>query len=169
MYAFAPAIAVLAAVIIGGIQLYLQRKQQQQDLFDKRFDVYDAVRTFLSSAQTSSGPLDNQQYDLFLSRTKSAKFLFGSDVMVFLAEIHCQISHQENTDNTIERFIEPSDTDEEGDPLTTVWRLSAAAEPAFHDYLQIHHDRWFPGRLYDAINRWMDSEVPAKLATRNDA
>jgi hypothetical protein len=44
---FIPAAAVFVAVGVGFMQYYLQRRQLRQNLYDKRYTVYEAVRKYL--------------------------------------------------------------------------------------------------------------------------
>jgi Na+-transporting NADH:ubiquinone oxidoreductase subunit NqrC len=190
VYAFAPAIAVFAAVIIGGVQLYLQRKQQQQDLFDKRFKVYEAatlqmgetMRAF-GAALAGNGDMRVDSLNQFFRSTSHARFIFGADVVDKLRTISDNTYHLKNlvfqmkhpvADDLLPAYLRPKEkaTDTEiGNRLAELLRSFEVLDrqvEVFFPYLQIHHDRWWLGRLFDRINRWMDSEVPAKLATRQD-
>jgi Na+-transporting NADH:ubiquinone oxidoreductase subunit NqrC len=183
VYAFAPAIAVFAAVIIGGVQLYIQWKQQQQDLFDKRYKIYEATHKYLLDLFSRNGWADSDDLRLFRANTSHTRFLFGRSVRDELgliektteALLHLQ-AIQSLHNATYPGFkghlgdAEAGALKVERNGLTDALQAILDRQgDVFHRYLQLHHDRSWLGRLFNRINRWMDSDIPAKLATRNDA
>lgn len=156
--AFAPFLAVLVAISVAAMQYYLQKQHLKQQLFERRFQVYSAVREFLSHALRGYAPLDNDAYQRFYLETRPAKFLFGSDVADFIREIRNGISHEENDGGAIVRYVEPDDADNPDDPLTTLMKWGHQAEVTFGRYLRVHHDRWWLARLKARLDEWMESE-----------
>jgi Na+-transporting NADH:ubiquinone oxidoreductase subunit NqrC len=178
VYAFAPAIAVFAAVIIGGVQLYLQRKQQQQDLFDKRYKVYAAEQQLLASVLNHTTRAKTEAaIQTFLDDTSHALFLFGPEILQTLNAVTQRAVSMSINESLIDnRKVQfGSDTDVTELILTRtgilrdILQLRTDQPALFRPYLQIHHQGSWPVRLKRRIDRWMDSEVPVKLATRNDA
>jgi hypothetical protein len=85
--AFGPVIAVIAVIVIGALQVRLQRQQVRQDLFDKRYMVYAAVDAFLTSLISADGALEEGAIESFRVKTAHAEFLFGTDIVDFIGEI----------------------------------------------------------------------------------
>lgn len=77
-----PVIA-LAAAYIGWQQWRTNRKKLKLDLFDKRFTVYDATRTFIGQVLAGTHATDAQTFD-FLSRTRDADFLLNREIADYL-------------------------------------------------------------------------------------
>ncbi len=59
---------------------------------------------------------------------------------------------------------------ENTDSIVAKWHypMRRGAELVFHPYLQLHHDKPWLARLTDRINRWVDQDVPAAMASRHD-
>lgn len=81
--AIAIPIIALVAAWIAFRQSQLARRKLKLDLFDKRMEVYEAVRTALGTA-ARSGKLTNEQEIEYLLGVRSAKWLFGPDVYEYL-------------------------------------------------------------------------------------
>jgi len=56
------------------------------DLFDKRFDVYDAIIDFIQSIK-SGGKVSDESLATFKERTLPARFLFDKGIADYIAEI----------------------------------------------------------------------------------
>ena len=169
--AYAPLLAVLVAVGVALMQYYLQRKQWEQQMFAKRFEVYAAVGRFLSAALNSHGRLDSAEYDRFVFEIRPAKFMFGSDVATFIHEINGAISQEDAVPGTYGKYVrrlEPDDLEGEGDLTTAIMRWGFRAEVAFGPYLQIHHDQSWLARFVARVDRWVD-ERPHILKSRYDS
>ena len=82
------------AIGVALMQAYIQRQQQKQNLFDKRFELYSAVSHFLSAVIKTEGIVFETTYETFVFETKPVKFLFGLDVTRFVSEIKSAISHE---------------------------------------------------------------------------
>ena len=169
--AYAPLLAVLVAVGVAFMQYYLQQEQWKLQMFVKRFEVYAAVRRFLSAALNSHGSLDSAEYDRFVFETRPAKFMFGSDVASFINEIYGSISQEDAVPGTYGKYVrrlEPDHLEAEGDLTTAAMRWGFRAEVAFGPYLQIHHDQSWLARFVARVNRWVD-ERPDVLKARYDS
>ncbi len=82
-------LTVIVAVVGAWIayrQHFLAREKFKLDLFEKRFAVFSAVRTFLSHIM-SEGKLDYGSLATFRGATAEASFLFGDDMTSYIGEI----------------------------------------------------------------------------------
>jgi hypothetical protein len=66
------------------------------------------------------------------------------------------------------RYVEPTDPENEGDPLTTFLTWGWRAEVVFLPYLTLHHDQTWIARFIARLNRWVDQDNSTKLASRYD-
>jgi len=85
--AFGPLTAVVVALIVGVTQLWLQKKQLSQELFDKRYVVYRAIQEFILRVVAAKGKLNRESVDAFRLSTAHSEFLFRRDVMDFIEEV----------------------------------------------------------------------------------
>lgn len=77
-----PVVAILG-VYIACRQWKTSRDRLKLDLFEKRFAVYQATRTFIKSI-ISSGKAEDQPMYTFLASTGEAKWLFDAKVADYL-------------------------------------------------------------------------------------
>ena len=81
--------ALLTPTIAGfGIYIAIQqwltaRRKLKFDLFDRRFAVYDAARSFLASISTS-GKVKSEETQKFLIGTREATWLLNADIAKYL-------------------------------------------------------------------------------------
>lgn len=75
-----------AVAFIAWQQWQLARNKLRLDLFDRRYKVYDATRKFLAIFARDYTFTDSQLGE-FAADTSEAEFLFGSDVVDYLAQI----------------------------------------------------------------------------------
>jgi hypothetical protein len=110
LLAFAPFLAICVAVSVALMQAYLQRQSLKQHLFEKRFEVYKAVREYMEFVVHSNGCLDLTLYDSFKSQTAPAKFLFGADVQFIIDDIkkHVTLADNEYEELETQRLIDPT-------------------------------------------------------------
>lgn len=85
--AFGPLIAAAVALIIGITQWRLQRQQVKQDLFEKRYRIYQATHAFVAEASKYGSRTDPETDNTFANGTAHAEFLFGQDVLEFIGLI----------------------------------------------------------------------------------
>lgn len=76
----------LAVVFIAWQQWQVARSKLRLDLFDRRYKVYDATRKFLAGILRDATFTDSQLFE-FYAGTSDTEFLFGSDVVDYLAQI----------------------------------------------------------------------------------
>src|ERR1017187_3758 len=180
--ALAPAVAVLVAIGIGAFQLYLQRQQVNQDLFQKRFTIYTATREFLTDfievPSETFGQVQAQAevvIDRFLEKTAHVSFLFGDEIVharegmictaLFIAHYGAGLtSSMPNKYATyrdaVDRMItEPAEavTEERAGDRAQLERHRADVNSLFSPYLQLYEKRNQLLRLVDAITWWVDS------------
>ncbi len=79
-----PAVAVFG-IFIAYRQWRLAQEKLKLDLFDKRFEVYEAARELLASIMTS-GKAKDEEVMRFLVATRAAKWLFKRPVADYLNE-----------------------------------------------------------------------------------
>lgn len=79
-----PIIAAIAAWIAFR-QFQIARNKLKFDLFDKRMEVYNAVREALGNI-TRQGNLTQEQQLQYLQGTRTARWLFGKEVYTYLDE-----------------------------------------------------------------------------------
>jgi|SRR4051812_23903199 hypothetical protein len=75
-----------AITFIAWQQWQVARNKLRLDLFDRRYKVYDATRKFLAMILRDATFTDSQLIE-FAAGTSDAEFLFGSDVVDYLAQI----------------------------------------------------------------------------------
>ena len=88
-----PYLAPSATLIVGLSVAYIAWQQWQVarsklrlDLFDRRYKVFEATRKFLAVILRDARFEDSQLFE-FYAGTSDAEFLFGSEVVDYLAEI----------------------------------------------------------------------------------
>jgi hypothetical protein len=165
LQAFAPSFAVLVAIGVAVMQAYLQRQHLKHDLYNKRFRVFSAIQQVLHDPKATTNAKD--LLPSLQKETAELSFLFGQEIKDFRSEIDSVLrelrwqEHQiEGADHTVE--------DNKSFVMAVIhWdALSDKAERLFGRYLQLHHERSWFGRWTARVNRWMDADVPDKLASR---
>ena len=93
MATLVPYLAPAATLIVGCLIAFIAWQQWQVagsklrlDLFDRRYKVFDATRKFLAVILRDARFEDSQLFE-FYAGTSDAEFLFGSDVVDYLAEL----------------------------------------------------------------------------------
>lgn len=79
-----PTIAVFG-LFIAYRQWRTAQKKLKLDLFEKRFAVYDAARSFIASVMTSGKAKEEEMFK-FLSGTREAKWLLSDDIATYFDE-----------------------------------------------------------------------------------
>jgi hypothetical protein len=178
--AVVPVLAVLVAVAVGAIQLYLQKRQFGLAYFQERFGVYASTRQFFVSILDIQGPSDPNVLEDFIEGTAHAEFLFGEDVTKLRETIigkarlllgSIALSGGVGTTQflryrpSVEQFLLEADASESN--ADSSWRqqlegMQQEVNRVFHGYLQIH-----PGRNWFArVGDWVDSRPDVLTAGR---
>jgi hypothetical protein len=156
-----PLIAASVAVGVAGVQYSLQRQSQRQDLFDKRFTVYTSVEAYLVSLNTGNTESKEKLYGQYAVAARQAEFLFGPEIPRFIHDFYAlyleRKCHREGDQEWCEATLE----------LTR--RLTDDVEPIFRPYLELHHEQSWLARFIARVNRWVDSDQAAVMASRYDA
>ncbi len=76
----------VAVAIIAWLQCWVALNKLRLDLFDRRYKVYDATKKFLAQIVRHANFDDPQLFE-FYAGTADAEFLFGADVVEYLAQI----------------------------------------------------------------------------------
>jgi hypothetical protein len=86
--------APLLAVVVAGVgawlawlQVRIARVRLQHDLYDRRFAVFKAARTFLAEVLTH-GYASDEQLRSYVIGSADAVFLLNEDIATYLEEIH---------------------------------------------------------------------------------
>ena len=178
LQALGPLIATLVAVCVGLMQRHLQQQNLDQNLFDKRFAVYDAITSYLVE-NMGEHPTWVRHLLKFPMR-RQAGFLFGADMCAFCDELDamirrwdlafgqcCEIGSESGERKLKERTIGTEALFRElryareplGEPMLD--KLEQICRP----YLQLHDERnWFLRLLAD-FDHWMDT-ADKTLASR---
>jgi hypothetical protein len=90
---FVAIFSAVATVVIAIVAAYIAHKQTETgkrqlkiDTFDKRFEVFDATRIFLS--QVLGGNIEREQLFAFIQKKQTSSFIFGDDINKYLDEIY---------------------------------------------------------------------------------
>jgi hypothetical protein len=158
--AYAPLLATLVAVGVGLMQYYIQRQHQRQNLFEKRFEIYQAVRE-LWSAAIEGHPLGVKRsaYVSFRERTRAAKYLFGPNVQLLIRDFEAYAPAE---DPSIDMKFNELHSD---GAMARLLELGDRTETVFQAYLQIHHEHCWVVRQSRRLQQWIDSRDDV-LSTR---
>ena len=130
-------------------------------MFEKRFKVYTTVEAYLIAVNTGDRESKEKLYGQFAVAARHAEFLFGQEVRAyvdaFLALDLERKSHREGDDEWSDATLE----------LTR--RLTDDVDPVFRPYLQLHQQQSWLARFIARLNRWVDSDQSAVMASRYDA
>jgi hypothetical protein len=85
--AFGPFLAAMAAFVVGGMQYYLQRQKLKQDLFDKRFHVYESTVAYLILMLQNDGKTEIAEYQEFKRNTDPGEFFLSAEIFAFIKDI----------------------------------------------------------------------------------
>jgi hypothetical protein len=86
----APSIAMIAAYI-GWAQMQTAREKLRLDLFERRYQVFDAVEGFLGKTLVQGKPSLQQEID-YANATAPSRMLFGPDVELVIARTWKDVS-----------------------------------------------------------------------------
>jgi uncharacterized membrane protein len=93
---YGQAIALIALPMVGAWiaweQMQIARAKLKNDLYDRRFKVYDATMELLSHALTH-GRVSDEALHKFALQTAESTFLFEEEVILFLKEIRTNASN----------------------------------------------------------------------------
>jgi hypothetical protein len=83
----------IVAIVVGVVAGYIAWRQWQTahqrlrfDLYDKRFAVYDTVRSLISAFRLH-GQITDDEFDEFYQGIRGAEFLFDGDTKNFLKDL----------------------------------------------------------------------------------
>jgi hypothetical protein len=143
---------MLIAIGVAMMQYYLQRQQQKQNLFDKRFQVYKQLNAYTDFVTHSNGDMNMERFATFLTETAPATFLFGSDVENVIAALTEMVSKAGEEYEGLEyhQGVDPTFIiDSKRLPLfRDCLILVKTIEDAFRPYLKLHHDKRWLNRLF---------------------
>lgn len=116
-------IIAMAASLIAFLQWKTMEKQAEQatkleeiklkhDLFDKRYQLLESIKSFLGSILTT-GDVSRDEEIKFLVGTKPALFLFGDDIVEYVNQIFIDASKL----HALNAMFDKSDTDEQAEKI----------------------------------------------------
>lgn len=86
-------LSALAVPVIAGVgawvaiqQMVIARAKLQHDLYERRYAVFDAVRTFLDEV-IRSRVVSSETFQTFVLKTGDAEFLFDDELAAYLKEV----------------------------------------------------------------------------------
>jgi hypothetical protein len=82
----------VSVAIVAWLQWWVGHNKLRLDLFDRRYQVYDATRKFLATI-IREGKFSQSELFEFDAGTSNAEFLFQADVVAHLAEIRKRALH----------------------------------------------------------------------------
>src|SRR5260370_29022444 len=82
--AFTPLVGVIVVIVVGAMQLYVQREQWKQTLYKGRANVYWAVMDLWEALRKPDVQIDRHA---FATSVLPATHLFGSDLRRFVSQI----------------------------------------------------------------------------------
>jgi hypothetical protein len=83
----APFVAALAALFVGLLQWRIQSRHLKHNLYEKRYAIYDAARTYLVEMMQKDGKTEISEYQRFRAATDPAEFLFPMTVFEHMQKI----------------------------------------------------------------------------------
>jgi hypothetical protein len=160
--AVAPFLAMLVAIGVALVQVHLQREKMRQDLYDKRFAVYWAIVEFDRALIGNDDATSYENVTTLHTLTAHTGFLFGTDVVDFVAQVHHKLNHIFDLELKQRRFIE----DKEGE-FVSMSKISSLKFELFSfievncglrfaPYLRLQHRDGWMLRLKATVDQWMD-------------
>lgn len=123
-----PTVAVLGS-FIAYRQWRLTQNKLKLDLFDRRFTVYDAARTFLGSIMRSGKAKDDDTFK-FMIATREAKWLLNDSIAEYLDK---QLYHKALELQTLA-------TELEGEPVGDVRTKNVRAQSDIKKWFMAQYD-----------------------------
>ena len=121
-------------------QYQVAKRKLRHELFDRRYEVYESVRKFLSSVATHAR-VDGDEMVKFLEGTATAKFLFDSEVSEYIEEIYRNSLKHSMYDkllkNEFERDKRLSLIEKESEKLEWLTTQFTVMNEVFGEYLKV--------------------------------
>jgi len=172
---YAPFMAMTIAIVVALTQVYLQNRQFDLNLFDKRYKVYAAMDEFITTILNGNGAMGGA-VSKFRADTAHAEFLFGQDVIAFiglvtakamdLSLVATQLQAHVNAHLEFQRGVtnaEPPTTSiaklNESHSELMGWMIKAQVEQnaVFRHSLKLHHERLWIVRWMGYIKTWVEN------------
>ncbi len=172
-----PLIAALVAVGVALMQRHLLKEQLKQNLYEKRWKVYQELMGHIEHAlQEEGGNIDRLSISIDTVQliTENAQFLFGPEVMVVILDVTLTLLSMEKNDLLIQEYKQSHPEFQQTSPtpsipeyntiitkqqhnLATLRRLRSSSHNVIQPYLQLHHWKNPVKRLIDRASKWMES------------
>lgn len=160
----------IAAVVVAGMQYYLQTRQLKQAMFEKRFKVYEAVLDRFNRIQHHQTTReDHEAIRTFVNDAiRPSLVLFGSTTYTFLDRFHALGQNCLEADD-MTRKARAQFSGDMSLHSQTIERYKASLDAladhmhknfdaAFTPYFDLAHDRTWIWRAANAVNQWINEQ-----------
>ena len=123
---------IIAAFValIGFLQYLTARQKAVLDLFDKRFKIYETVKTCVDQVSINPNRFDNERQKEFLKAVNEAYFFFDDDVNSYLERLRQDLLTVYDTT----RF-EATTADRE-EAISRISKFAEDGQPLFAKYMR---------------------------------
>ena len=135
-----PSIA-LVALVFAALQWHTNRNRLRHELFDRRYQQYDAIKKFLGDLGSLGTMTPEAEID-FLRDTKGIRFTFSKEIAEYVDKTIWAMAVQLKIYN--EELKDPQRIDEgvakqRGDLMKDIIKELRNSEDVFSKYLQLKH------------------------------
>jgi hypothetical protein len=102
-------VAALTAIFVAAVAFLQWRTAQQKavlDLFDRRFKIYETVKTCVYEANRNAGYFNEEREKEFLKVRDDAYFWFGNDIQDYLEDLRKELVKRDQSSNVANKFYE---------------------------------------------------------------
>jgi hypothetical protein len=102
-------VAALTAIFVAAVAFLQWRTAQQKavlDLFDRRFKIYETVKTCVYEANRNAGYFNEEREREFLKVRDDAYFWFGNDIQDYLEDLRKELVKRDQSSNVANKFYE---------------------------------------------------------------
>lgn len=135
-----PSIALMA-LIFAALQWHTNRNRLRHELFDRRYQQYEAIKDFLGNI-SSLGKMTPDAEVQFLTATKGMRFTFSRQISRYVEEhvwslaVDLNVLNDEMADR---QRIEEGVARERGELMKAIIGEISKSEEVFSKYLQLKH------------------------------
>lgn len=123
-----PGIAIIGA-IIAFMQAHTNRMRLKHELFDRRYEIYNAAASFLADI-AREGTCSNQRGFQYLRETAGAEFIFDEDIKGYLDMVYKESVY-------LHLHTQTKDWDKEAESLIRLSAELTNASEVFAKYLKL--------------------------------
>src|SRR5712671_2391031 len=100
-------VAAITAIFVAVVAFLQWRTAQQKavlDLFDRRFKIYETVKTCVDEANRNAGYFNGEREKEFLKVRDDAYFWFGNDIQDYLEDLRKELVKRDQSSNVANKF-----------------------------------------------------------------